>query len=347
MIKQWHIIVVCLIISACSQSPTTVAKYGAKEGAGTTGIHTVLEGDTIYEVSKRYRLPMQEIVTLNNIAEPYRLRVGYRLKLPPPQEHRVRGDDTIYGIARTYGVSPSRFVTLNNLSPPYVLQEGDILRLPTQIVEEIHDNVLYEPDTYIRGVVSEETISTAQVSSVESTTLSPPSSSSKTTQTHYGQSQIKGANAATPNHKPKRQKASISSKATNLRKTPERSGQGKFLRPVDGNLISSYGPKANGLHNDGINIKVPKGTPVRAAENGVVVYTGDDLKGYGNLVLVRHEDQYMSAYAHLDKTLIQKGDIVKRGQSIATVGSSGQVDSPQLHFEIRKGTKALNPQRYL
>ena len=89
------------------------------------------------------------------------------------------------------------------------------------------------------------------------------------------------------------------------------------------------------------------GSPVRAAQNGVVVYIGSDLEGYGNLVLVRHADRMMTAYAHLDKTLVKRGDKVLRGQSIATVGKTGQVDGPQLHFEIRRGTKALNPSKYL
>jgi len=119
------------------------------------------------------------------------------------------------------------------------------------------------------------------------------------------------------------------------------------MRPVDGKIISNFGPKQGGLHNDGINIRAPKGTPVRAAQNGVVVYSGNDLEGYGNLILVRHQNNMMSAYAHLDKTLIKRGDTVKQGQSIGTVGSTGQVNTPQLHFEIRKGTKALNPVKYL
>jgi murein DD-endopeptidase MepM/ murein hydrolase activator NlpD len=128
-------------------------------------------------------------------------------------------------------------------------------------------------------------------------------------------------------------------------KVPPRSGQ--FMRPVDGKIISGFGPKPDGLHNDGINIKAPRGTAVRAAENGVVAYTGSEMAGYGNLVLIRHEGRFITAYAHLDKILVKRGDVVRAGQSIGTVGSSGQVDSPQLHFEIRKGTQALDPAKHL
>ena len=112
-------------------------------------------------------------------------------------------------------------------------------------------------------------------------------------------------------------------------------------------IVSGYGPKAGGFHNDGINIAAPRGTPVLAADNGVIVYVGNELKGSGNLILVRHADRWMSAYAHLDKTTVARGQVVKRGEKLGTVGSTGSVGSPQLHFEVRRGTQALNPAKYL
>lgn len=127
---------------------------------------------------------------------------------------------------------------------------------------------------------------------------------------------------------------------------PARAGT-KFIWPVDGTIISSYGRKADGRSNDGVNIKAAKGATVRAAENGVVAYTGNELAGYGNLVLIRHADKWMTAYAHLDGMIVAKGATVKRGQAIGTVGQTGSVDRPQLHFEVRRGTEALNPEPYL
>jgi murein DD-endopeptidase MepM/ murein hydrolase activator NlpD len=134
--------------------------------------------------------------------------------------------------------------------------------------------------------------------------------------------------------------------ARSMPPVPPRAGT-KFMMPVKGPIISGYGPKADGLYNDGINIKAPAGTPVKAADNGVVVYAGDELKGFGNLILVRHADRWVTAYAHMGSMKVTKGDIVKRGQSIGTVGSTGSVDSPQLHFETRRGTEALNPQMFM
>ena len=122
---------------------------------------------------------------------------------------------------------------------------------------------------------------------------------------------------------------------------------GVFLQPVSGRVISGFGSKKNGLHNDGINYSVPLGTPVKAAENGVVVYAGNDLPGFGNLLLVKHANGYVTAYAHTQSFLVKQGSRVKRGQVIAKSGKSGNVVEPQLHFEIRQGSRAINPQKLL
>jgi murein DD-endopeptidase MepM/ murein hydrolase activator NlpD len=120
-----------------------------------------------------------------------------------------------------------------------------------------------------------------------------------------------------------------------------------FRWPVRGKVITSYGAKTNGKSNDGINLAVPEGTPIKAAEDGVVAYSGNELKGYGNLVLVRHANGYVTAYAHASELLVKRGDTIKRGQVIAKSGQSGEVGSPQLHFEIRKGSTPVDPLQFL
>ena len=101
------------------------------------------------------------------------------------------------------------------------------------------------------------------------------------------------------------------------------------------------------MRNEGINIAVPSGASVRAAESGIVAYSGNELKGYGNLVLIRHKNGWVSAYAHNSKLLVTRGNTIKRGQVIALAGQSGSVTTPQLHFELRKGATAVNPMKYL
>jgi murein DD-endopeptidase MepM/ murein hydrolase activator NlpD len=124
-------------------------------------------------------------------------------------------------------------------------------------------------------------------------------------------------------------------------------GTGGFVWPVDGSVISDFGAKGDGRYNDGINIAASVGTPVRAAENGVVAYAGNEVRGFGNMLLLKHANGWVTAYAHNDELLVQRGERIRRGQVIARVGSSGSVDRPQLHFEIRKGKRAVDPMQEL
>lgn len=334
-----------LFLSACArQDPALFNAYGVDKGAGSVGVHTVLEGDTVYKISKNYQLPMREIITLNNIEAPYVLNTGYRMILPPPNEYEVREGDTVDLIARMYEVSPNRLASLNNIQAPYKLTKGQIIRLPAPSM----DKGLVQQAVLTNNIPEAQATQSARLDSVERAPLEP----------RVGNNVSLNNDVMPPQPNPKivdePQVATVQEASVTRAKLPDDvpkmsqySSGGKFMRPVDGKIISSYGPKADGLHNDGINIMAVKGTPVRAAENGVVVYNGDDLAGYGNLILIRHENKMMSAYAHLDKTLVERGAKVVRGQSIGTVGSTGQVDSPQLHFEIRKGSTPIDPEHYL
>jgi murein DD-endopeptidase MepM/ murein hydrolase activator NlpD len=120
-----------------------------------------------------------------------------------------------------------------------------------------------------------------------------------------------------------------------------------FRWPVRGRVIAGFGSSANGSQNDGIDLAVPQGTPVKAADDGVVAYAGNELKGYGNLVLIRHDNGYVTAYAHASEILVKRGETVKRGQVIAKSGETGSVKTPELHFEIRKGATPVDPAQFL
>lgn len=124
-------------------------------------------------------------------------------------------------------------------------------------------------------------------------------------------------------------------------------GSGKLRWPVVGKVVSGFGPRPDGTHNDGVNVAAPIGTDVHAADAGVVAYAGDELKGYGNLVLLRHDNGWVTAYAHADEVIVKRGDRVKRGQIIAKAGRTGQVDEPQVHFELRQGQKPVDPTPFM
>ena len=128
-------------------------------------------------------------------------------------------------------------------------------------------------------------------------------------------------------------------------RSAEVTGATEFRWPAKGRVIAGFGGKGGG--NDGINIALPEGTPVKAAEGGVVAYAGNELKGYGNLVLIRHPDGWVSAYAHNGDLKVKRGEQVARGQTIAISGQSGNVSSPQLHFELRKGSTPVDPMPHL
>ncbi len=124
-------------------------------------------------------------------------------------------------------------------------------------------------------------------------------------------------------------------------------GAPSFRWPVRGRVITAFGPRSNGQQSDGIDLAVPEGTAVRAAEDGVVAYAGNELKGYGNLILIRHANGFVTAYAHASEIMVKRNDTVRRGQVIAKSGQTGNVSSPELHFEIRKGSSPVDPTLYL
>ena len=319
---------VALSLSACWTSDILAPefRYRQGEGAGTTGIHTVSAGDSVWSLAERYRLVMRDIIVVNNLDAPYQLAPGQRIRLPPPREYKVRSGDNIYSVSRLFNVSTTQVAQLNTLSSPFILKTGQVLKLPVVADRPVMaESVSLSASGIDMGM---SLPASRMAGAIEKEELAPPS--------------VKGE--AIPAPAAPVANVSLSSRVPDA--TPPRSGS-NFLRPVLGKVVSSYGPKPGGEHNDGVNIAAPRNTPVRAAENGVVVYVGNDLKGYGNMILIRHADRWMTAYAHLDKTLVQKGGSVRAGDTIGTVGTTGSVSEPQLHFEIRRGTDALNPEKYM
>jgi murein DD-endopeptidase MepM/ murein hydrolase activator NlpD len=314
------------LLTSClfgSQTPAPLKVYGFDAGAGSSGVHTVTEGENLWSISNRYNIVMQDIVLDNRLAAPFVLVPGQRLKLPPPREYLVRSGDSLYSVSRIFNADMSQIARLNDLQSPYVLRAGQRLKLPSESA--------MAPPERAMAAVDQRTYNGAAVPSVDREPISSPPQKSGEQKVAVAQPQVAA---------PKQPKSKV------VAKTPKRSSS-KFMKPVSGKILSKYGPKAGGLHNDGINILAARGTPVKAAENGVVVYAGNELKGSGNLVLVRHENRWMTAYAHLDKISVARGAVVNRGASIGTVGSTGSVDRPQLHFEVRRGTEAINPEVYL
>lgn len=267
----------------------------------------VRRGDTLYSISRKYDVPIREMIERNNLRPPYTLKIGQILRLPTAKYHIVAKGDTLYNISKRYDVEMSSVSRLNNLSAPYALRIGQKLVLPGQVVASS-----YQPASY----------------SAPAKTAAP----AKKTNTKA---------ASTRKTLPKQNTKPVKYVA------PSKYRKSKFDWPVKGKVISNFGTIGKGRNNDGINIQAALGTAVKAADAGTVAYAGNELKGFGNLILIRHNDGWITAYAHNDRILVKKGQKVRKGEKISTVGSTGGVNSPQLHFEIRCGKKALNPLGYL
>lgn len=354
--------------SIWSQEPAPVTTYGAASGAGSAGMHTVAADDTLWNIAQRYRISLQDLVRANRLSAPYELAAGARLTLPPPQNYMVRDGDSFYTISRLFNISTTELARLNSLSAPYELKHGQILRLPSVTPPDpvmpapapAMDQTMMASASPYGGYAPSATITSEPLApppgqgqrlgtlSTPAATPSYPAPSAPPADTTWMPGWLNGGAMppqpqSLPSPVPQLEVGSLPPVAQST--APRTSG--RFEWPVMGRVISGYGPKPGGEHNDGINIVVPAGTPVRAAEDGTVVYADNELKGFGNLLLVRHKDRWMTAYAHLDRMAVKSGDKVTRGQTIGTVGATGNVNSPQLHFEVRRGTEALNPEIYM
>src|SRR5712672_2802380 len=305
-----------------SAAPRSVA---ANRGSGH-GSTTIIVGtsDTLDSLSRRYNVSPAAILQANGYKGPRALSPGQQLIIPrptaAPSVHVVNRGDTLLSVAHRNHVPVAELAKANSLDPQAKLKLGMKLTVP--------------------GAKTAAVAPVAQpAASIQPATALAPPAAKIAAATGDPQQKVRLAQATTTPAEVSAEAPVKASEATGALPT--------FRWPVRGKVITSYGAKTNGKANDGINLAVPEGTPVKAAEDGVVAYSGNELKGYGNLVLVRHSNGYVTAYAHASELLVKRGDPIKRGQIIAKSGQSGEVGSPQLHFEIRKGSSPVDPLQFL
>jgi murein DD-endopeptidase MepM/ murein hydrolase activator NlpD len=301
---------------------------------------TVQSGDTLSSLSRRYGVSIDAIQNANNLADA-RLRQGQVLVIPGGK-----------GAANPApAVGPRVATATSELRPGervYTVQPGDT---PTSIAQKVGSDEraimvrndgrgdslqigqkLVIPAASSAPAVAQAPAASAGVRKVKTTTI--PAPGDETTQN------TTKAPAAAP-------KTPSQVASTSQLPNPDPMSGNSFRWPVKGRVISGFGTKPDGGHNDGINISVPQGTPVKAVENGVVAYAGNELKGYGNLVLVRHANNWVSAYANNEELLVSRGEKVSRGQVISKAGTTGSATQPQVHFELRKGSRPVDPTKYM
>ena len=315
-------------------------------------VYVVSSGDTLFAIARRFGLPIRAIIARNGLTPPYHLRVGQEISLPRQRVHEVQRGDTLYGISRLYASDRASIAALNDLKPPYGINIGQRLLIPTP------EGLTYSSAS--ASAVADLTPSAIQVEEIPQDQAFDPAAQPVFTppkkeeeekvevEEEKEEEKTPRATAAALTKAPEDQgEAQEESKpAPRLDKVPPRSGPG-FLWPLaeagEPSLLKRFGPQPGGRHNDGINLAAKGGADILAAENGVVAYVGDDLRGFGDLLLLKHENGWVTAYAHAETFTVAVGDTVNRGDAIGQVGKSGAVDSPQLHFELRRGTQAIDP----
>ena len=260
-----------------------------------------------------------------------------------PAIYVVAARDTVYGIGRRFGVSPQTIIERNSLPPPYSIRVGQWLEIPASGAALAAAPVAASTGTIPSGSVTSEALPPpsgvgAAPASQAPATPNAPSTAAPTSVTPPA------ASAATPQATPPAAApAPAPAPPQTAAAAPLPQPPVSFSWPLRGQIVSGFGPQAAGVQNDGINIAAAAGTPVKAAAPGNVLYAGEEVRGFGKLVLIGHADGYVSAYAHNEEILVSRGASVAKGQVIGKVGVTGNVTSPQSHFEIRQRNKAIDP----
>jgi murein DD-endopeptidase MepM/ murein hydrolase activator NlpD len=311
------------------------------------GVTTVRKGETLYAVSRREKIPLRTLIDANGLKPPYVLRIGQELKLPAVKVYVVASGDTVYALSRRFDTGIHDIVRANALkAPDFGLYVGQRLVLPGSMSKPATGSrvAATAPDVTTGpaavSLTPDRPEATARPTAVESRSVQAAATTTSGPAVQEPPREITTASVVVPSKPPE-------AEIPNPNAPPPRRAGRKFLWPLRGKVVSGFGSKGGGLYNDGINIAAESGAFVRAAENGIVAYAGNELRGYGNLLLIRHADGWISAYAHNGEFLVRRGQVVKRGQTIARVGNTGAVAQPQLHFELRRGRKAVDPIRHL
>lgn len=270
----------------------------------------------------------------------------------PGDRYTVRPGDTLSEIAEDCGLRTSDLASANGLYPPYELLAGQELTFPRPSSHTVRRgenlyriglryNINYLDLAAHNGIAAPYAIEVGQEiripsGRVRTVSLEPPAVGDTPTRRPATRDTPVTVESADP--PPRRETSST---------PPASSGPITFQWPIRGEILSTFGPKPDGRRNDGINIAADEGDSVRAAAGGTVVYAGGELQGYGELVLIRHDGGWVTAYAHNSRLLVAEGDRVEQGQLVAEAGSTGSVDTPQVHFEIRRGVTPEDPTGHL
>lgn len=314
-------------VEAARPAPAPLAQAAPPVAARYNATYTVKPGDSLYGIARAHHVKFTELQQVNGIADPRFVKPGAVLKIPD------NGGSQVAASAPPARI-PRHATSVADNAPPAVVP-------PLSATQSKADIPNYGQSLTTRPtIINERRVASLTDKQTDAAPAPPPQAPAAPPAIAH-----KVAAEAAPAAAPKQPEKKVAMAGTAA--ASALAGAVKLRWPTTGRIIAGFGARPDGTHNDGINLAVPLGTDVHAAEAGVVAYAGNELKGYGNLVLLRHDNGWVTAYAHNDELLVKRGDKVKRGQVIAKAGKTGSVDRPQLHFELRQGSKPVDPIPYL
>lgn len=336
-----------------------------KNVQGGKGTYRVVKGDTVASVARRLGMDQDDLIQMNGLKRPYALTRGKVLKVPAPMVYEVQSGDTFSDIANRFDVSISDLTRLNKTAAAKGLRPGQKIKLPPEVQARLAtraeaaeraaqqatanraEAARFEAEQDIirreAARLANERALAAKRAADQAAAAQPLNQSiTPTTPTILPPKPVPNGTSVPPVRVeprpvtlPPAPPVIIETGALPTEAEIIASGRGRFLWPVRGDVISGFGVKPGGQRNDGINLSGKDGDPVRAAAGGEVVYSGNLVPGFGNLVLIKHEGGWVTAYAHMASTSVKIKDRIAQGQTIGTVGRTGGVETPQLHFELR------------
>ncbi|MDR3508192.1 MAG: LysM peptidoglycan-binding domain-containing M23 family metallopeptidase [Caulobacteraceae bacterium] len=296
------------------------------------------DGDTVNVISQRLQTPKDALIKANKLKKPYPLDLGQILKIPTPKAYVIQSGDTLYGVARRFNIPALALAEINDIDTTDRLHAGQQIALPIGVKDNGPIKTVIGPPAPTppkRGRAPAEQTPSQAMAPISGETVAPPTPSETTVAPP-----TRPSRPAPPSRMSPPPPSSNGPPVVETAPPPSDSqimgaGKGRFVWPVAGTVLQTFGTKAGGQRNDGLDIAAAMGAPVAAAAAGDVVYAGNQVPGFGNLVLIKHEDGWVTAYAHLSRTEVKIKDHVGQGDEIGQVGQTGGVEQPDLHFEIR------------
>lgn len=336
-------------VEAATPLPAPLAPATPDVVANYNGTYTVKPGDSLYGIARSNKVKFAELQQVNGISDPRRVKPGMVLRVPGESANEAPSR-----MAENTPALPS--YAPPHTAPPLAPASASASAAPLPPAQSTAAVVApitpSEPARYGDSTTAQPTVINGEkrVASLSDNKMTDASPDASPAVAPVQANATQPTRPAPPEQKqsPPEEKVAVAvPSAVAEGAASSANNTGKLRWPTIGKIVAGFGGRSDGTHNDGINLQVPLGTEVHAAESGIVAYAGSELKGYGNLVLLRHDNGWVTAYAHNDELLVKRGDKIKRGQVIAKAGKTGSVDQPQVHFELRQGSKPVDPMPYL